>query len=263
MTTQELRKAFVLERLFHADAISMVYCDSDRAIVGGVVPASAPLQLLATDKEMSAKFFTERRELGVVNLGAEGKITADGAEYKLAAKDMLYIGRGVKDVVFASMNAGKPAVFYFVSFPAHAAFPAALVPYGKADRTTLGNAEGASKRTICKYIHPNGAKSCQLVMGLTDLEPGSVWNTMSAHTHQRRTEVYLYFGIDPDSVVLHLMGKPDETRGLILRNQQAVISPSWSIHCGAGTRSYSFVWAMGGENQEFSDMDGVAMQELL
>jgi 4-deoxy-L-threo-5-hexosulose-uronate ketol-isomerase len=262
MTTDELRKAFVLDRLFAPGSINTVYFDADRAIVGGVAPAETSLQLLATKKEMAAEFFTERREIGVVNIGGEGKISADGKDYTLAFKDMLYIGRGVKNIEFSSVRPAPTALFFLVSFPAHTAYPVALARPSDADKTHLGSPEGANKRTINKYIHAGGVKSCQLVMGLTDLETGSVWNTMPPHTHMRRMEIYLYFGLDTESIVVHLMGKPDETRSLILRNQQAVISPSWSIHCGAATRNYSFIWAMGGENQDFSDMDALGAKDL-
>ena len=262
MTTHELRDAFVFERLFIAGGINTVYCDTDRAIVGGAVPTDAPLKLLATRKEMAAEYFTERRELGVVNIGGEGMIRTDAQQHTLAFKDMLYIGRGVKNIEFSSAHSSTPAMFFLVSFPAHATYPVAVARFPEAERTPLGSPQGANKRTINKYIHAGGVKSCQLVMGLTDLEVGSVWNTMPPHTHMRRMEIYLYFGLDADSVVVHLMGKPNETRSLILQNRQAVISPSWSIHCGAATRNYSFVWAMGGENQEFSDMDAVGLGDL-
>jgi 4-deoxy-L-threo-5-hexosulose-uronate ketol-isomerase len=262
LSTEELRKAFVLDCLFNPGIISTVYCDVDRAIIGGVVPTNAPLKLLATKKEMAAEFFTERREVGVANIGGDGTIRADGQEYTLAFKDMLYIGRGVKNIELSSSRAAQPAVFYLVSFPAHAAYPIAVARSADADKTELGSLEGANKRTINKYIHAGGVKSCQLAMGLTDLEVGSVWNSMPPHTHMRRMEIYMYFGLDPDSIVVHLMGTPGETRSLVLRNQQAVISPSWSIHCGAASKNYSFIWAMGGENQEFSDMDAVSMRDL-
>jgi 4-deoxy-L-threo-5-hexosulose-uronate ketol-isomerase len=262
MTTNELRKAFIFEHLFARDAVNLVYCETDRAIVGGVVPARTPLKLVATKKEMAAEFFTERRELGVVNVGAAGAVRADGESYSLGLKDMLYIGKGVKDIEFTSVRAEEPALFFLVSFPAHTSYPTRVMRFKESDKTMLGTLEGANKRTINKYIHTGGVKSCQLVMGLTDLESGCVWNTMPPHTHMRRMEVYLYFGLDAESIVIHLMGKPDETRSVILQNLQAVISPSWSIHCGAATKSYSFVWAMGGENQEFSDMDGVVAKDL-
>jgi 4-deoxy-L-threo-5-hexosulose-uronate ketol-isomerase len=262
MTTDELRKAFVLDRLFVPGTINTVYFDADRAIVGGAAPTDAPLQLLATKKEMAAEYFAERREVGVVNIGGEGMISADGNNYTLGFKDMLYIGRGVKKIEFSSVRSAQTALFFLVSFPAHTVYPVALARPADADKTRLGSHEGANKRTINKFIHAGGVKSCQLVMGLTDLDTGSVWNTMPPHTHMRRMEIYLYFGLDPESVVVHLMGKPDETRSLILQNQQAVISPSWSIHCGAATKNYSFIWAMGGENQDFSDMDAVGARDL-
>lgn len=262
MTTDELRKTFLFEALFEPGKISTVYCDADRAIVGGAIPTASPLKLLATKHEMAADYFTERREIGVVNIGGDGRVRTDGADHTLAFKDMLYIGRGVKDVEFSSVSGQQPAVFFLVSFPAHESYPVTAVRKNEADRTPLGSHEAANKRTICKYIHPDRAKSCQLVMGLTDLEAGSVWNTMPPHTHMRRMEVYLYFDMDPDDIVVHLMGTPDETRSLILRNRQAVISPSWSVHCGAATKNYSFIWAMGGENQEFSDMDVARMSDL-
>lgn len=262
MTTDELRKAFVLDGLFVPGAINTVYCDADRAIVGGAVPTDAPLELLATKKEMAADFFTERREVGVVDIGGEGSVSVDGHEHSLAYKDMLYIGRGVKTIEFSSAHAAQPAAFYFVSYPAHTVYPVAVARAATAEKSQLGSFEGANKRTINKYIHSGGVKSCQLVMGLTDLDVGSVWNSMPPHTHMRRMEVYLYFGLNPESVVVHLMGKPQETRSLVLRDRQAVVSPSWSIHCGAATQNYSFVWAMGGENQEFSDMDAVSVKDL-
>jgi len=262
MTTEELRQAFVLENLFTPGSISMVYCDADRAIIGGAMPEGAPLELGATTKEMAAQFFAERREIGLVNIGGEGVIRTDGQQHTLAHNDMLYIGRGVKRIEFANARSPQAAVFYFVSFPAHATHPIASVRSADADSSALGSPEGANKRTIHRYIHRGGATSCQLVMGMTDLASGSVWNTMPPHTHMRRTEVYLYYNLDPDAMVVHLMGPADETRNLILRNRQAVISPSWSIHCGCGTTNFSFVWAMGGENQEFTDMDGVVMKEL-
>lgn len=263
MSTDELRRAFLLEGLFVPDLISMVYSDADRAIVGGAIPVKAPLQLLATRREMAAEHFAERREIGVVNLGGEGVIRTDGKESTLQARDMLYISRGVRNVEFLSARPENPATFYFVSFPAHAAYPVSLVRYSDAEKTHLGSEDNANRRTIHKYIHPGRVKSCQLVMGLTELAAGSVWNTMPPHTHVRRSEVYLYSGLDEDSLVVHLVGTPDKTRSLIVRNLQVVLSPSWSIHCAVGTKNYLFVWAMGGENQEFSDQDAVSMRDLL
>ncbi|MGA9117035.1 MAG: 5-dehydro-4-deoxy-D-glucuronate isomerase [Bacteroidota bacterium] len=260
--TREMREAFVCEDLFRPGEVRMVYCHADRAIIGGVAPLEAPLALTPSPKETAAEYFLERREAGIVNVGGEGIVRAGGAEWKLGLRDMVYLGRGTKDVEVGSVRGTDPALFYMVSFPAHASHPCTAAPLARAECASIGSGEGASRRTIRRYIHPGGVRSCQLVMGLTDLEPGSVWNTMPPHTHTRRMEVYLYFGLPPDGLVVHLMGEPGATRSLILRNRQAVISPPWSIHCGAGTASYSFVWAMGGENQEFADMDAVATAEL-
>ncbi len=262
MTTEELRRSFVLDQLFSPGSIAAVYTDTDRAIIGGAVPAGAPLSLVATKRQLAAEYFTERREVGIVNIGGDGVVRTDSTGHQLRLKDMLYVGRGVKSIEFVSRDAKNPAAFFFVSFPAHSAYPTVLVPAESSEKVVLGSPEHANKRTIAKYIHGRGAQSCQLVMGLTDLEPGSVWNTMPPHTHMRRSEVYLYFGLGPDSAVVHLMGRPDESRNIIMRNRQGVISPPWSIHCGAGTQNYSFIWAMGGENKEFTDMDQVGMQEL-
>lgn len=262
MTTAELRAAFLFEHLFIPDGLSMVYCDNDRAIVGGAVPVSKPLSLKATRKEMAADFFAERREIGIINIGGEGRVAVDGNSFHLPSKDMLYVGRGAREVSFASAESATPARFYFVSFPAHTTYPTALAHYGDSEQSGLGSMEAANKRTIRRYIHAGGVKSCQLVMGMTELDAGSVWNTMPPHTHQRRTEVYMYFGLRPDALAVHLMGKPDELRCLIVRDQEAVLSPSWSIHSAAATQNYAFVWAMGGENQEFSDMDALTMREL-
>lgn len=263
MNTQELRGAFVAGELFAPGEVRMVYCDADRAIIGGAVPGGSPLPLEATRKEMAAEYFTERREIGIVNIGGgTGTVRAGGTDFAVRPKDMLYIGRGTRSIEFAGAPASGRPVFYFVSFPAHAEYPAALMRYEDAEKSAIGSPGGASRRTIHRFIHPNGIRSCQLVMGLTELEAGSVWNTMPPHTHQRRMEVYLYYAMEPGSVVVHLMGEPVETRSLILRDREAVISPAWSIHCGAATSRYSFIWAMGGENQEFGDMDGVKLEDL-
>jgi 4-deoxy-L-threo-5-hexosulose-uronate ketol-isomerase len=262
MTTAELRRSFLLEGLFLPERVTMVYADADRAIIGGAVPGSRPLRLEASKAAMAAATFTERREAGVVNIGGNGTVRVGTTSYALGRKDMLYIGRGAHDIELLSADAAAPAVYYIVSFPAHATLPTTLVRAAEAERTPIGTAEGAGRRTICKYIHPGGAKSCQLVMGLTDLEPGSVWNTMPPHTHTRRMEAYLYFDLGPDAMAVHLMGTPQETRNLIVTDRQGVISPSWSIHSAAGTKHYSFIWAMGGENQEFADMDPVAANEM-
>jgi len=262
MSTEELRKSFLIDTLFAPDEIPMVYSDIDRSITGSAVPVNKPLKLLGTKKEMAAEHFAERREIGVINTGGDGAVTVDGKEFPMVYKDALYIGRGVKEIVFTSSQSDKPAMFYFVSYPAHKEFPTTHAKFSDAEPARLGSLKDSNKRTIYKYIHPNGIKSCQLVMGLTELEEGSVWNTMPPHTHQRRSEVYMYFNIEPTAMVIHLMGQPDETRHIVMRNRQAVLNPSWSIHAGAGTQNYTFIWAMGGENQVFDDMDGVPVKDL-
>jgi len=261
LTTKELRQAYVLEHLFTPDTVSIVYHDADRAIVGGAMPVSKNLALEASKKEMAAEYFNERRETGIVNVGGTGIVKVDGQDYKMEKSDMLYVGRGVKNIEFGRSGKNDPA-YYFVSFPAHTAYPTTHIPETKAEKNTLGSLETSNKRTIKKYIYEGGARSCQLVMGLTELDTGSVWNTMPAHTHMRRMEVYLYYDLPEDGMVVHLMGPAKETRNLLMKNRQAVVSPAWSIHCGAGTAKYSFVWAMGGENQAFADMDPVAIRDL-
>ena len=262
MNTEELRNSFLIENLFEKNKIPMVYSDVDRSITGSAVPAGKVLKLTASKKEMAADYFAERREIGVINIGDKGSVIIDRKEYKMSNKDALYIGRGVKNIQFKSVNTKKPAMFYFVSYPAHTAYPTQLISFAKSTPVKLGSLEQSNERTIYKYIHPGTMQTCQLVMGLTELETGSVWNTMPAHTHQRRSEVYMYFNLKPESVVLHLMGEPQETRHLIMRDKQAVLSTSWSMHAGAGTQNYSFIWAMGGENQVFDDMDAIPMNTL-
>jgi 4-deoxy-L-threo-5-hexosulose-uronate ketol-isomerase len=262
MTTQELRKEFLVKSLFVDGNVSMIYSDVDRAVIGSAVPLKNKLKLEASKKELASNYFAERREIGIINIGEIGSITVDGTSYTMEHKDALYIGKGAKDIEFSSKNADSPSKYYFVSYPSHTNYPTTHARAEDAEPVKLGSQEEANKRTIYKYIHLNGMRSSQLVMGLTELDSGSIWNTMPAHTHQRRSEIYLYFGLEKDSVVFHLMGKPEETRHLVIRNQQAVISPSWSIHAGAATRNYSFIWAMGGENQAFDDMDVVKMSEL-
>jgi 4-deoxy-L-threo-5-hexosulose-uronate ketol-isomerase len=262
MITDELRQTFLLENLFEIGKTILVYTDLDRVIVGSVVPTDKELSLQASKKEMAAEYFAERREIGVINIGKPGKISVDGSDYDIQNRDGLYIGRGSKKISFMSTNAQDPAQFYILSYPAHTKYPTTVIRISEANQIPLGTEEEANKRTIYQYIHAGGVKSCQLVMGFTQLEVGSIWNTMAAHTHQRRTEIYMYFDMNPDDVVFHFMGKPDQTRHLIIRNGQAVLSPSWSIHAGAGTRNYAFIWGMGGENQEFTDMDGISMEQL-
>jgi 4-deoxy-L-threo-5-hexosulose-uronate ketol-isomerase len=262
MTSEDLRRAFLIESLFVRDSIPMVYSDIDRSITGSAVPVEERLQLHGTKKEMAADYFAERREIGVINIGAEGIVTVDGNEHSLFRKDALYIGRGSREILFDSKNPSDPAKFYFVSYPAHAAYPTRQVPFAMAETVRLGNQKNANNRTINKIIHPNAFPTCQLVMGLTELEDGSVWNTMPPHTHQRRSEVYMYFNLPPNALVVHLMGEPGESKHIVVRNEQAVLSPSWSIHAGVATQAYTFIWAMGGENQVFDDMDSVEMTEL-
>jgi 4-deoxy-L-threo-5-hexosulose-uronate ketol-isomerase len=239
-----------------------VYTDIDRSIVGSAVPVKKTLKLEAGKKEMAAEYFNERRETGIINIGGDGVVVADGTEYRLAPSDGLYVGRGTRNIEFKSTDSAVPAMFYFVSFPAHTAHPTVHTKQSEVEASRLGSASEANRRTIYRYVHPRGIRSCQLVMGLTVLEDGSVWNTMPVHTHQRRSEIYLYFGLSPDAAVVHLLGEPTETRHIIVRDRQAVISPSWSIHSGVATRNYSFIWGMGGENQVFEDMDGVPMETL-
>lgn len=261
MDTQDLRDNFLIS-LFAEDQLPLVYSDVDRSITGSAVPVSKTLELAASKKEMAAEYFAERREVGVINIGGEGTILVDGTIHTLAHKDALYIGRGAKKIVFASTKKSNPAKFYIVSYPAHSEYPTTQLKFSDASPVKLGSVETSNERTIYKYIFPDGIKSCQLVMGLTELAVGSVWNTMPAHTHPRRSEIYLYFNLGEDNFVTHLIGRPDETRHLITREGQAVLSTSWSLHSGCGTKNYSFIWAMGGENQDFDDMDWIPMAEL-
>lgn len=261
MTTRELRAAFAVESLLTPGEVRTVYWEVDRAVIGSAVPGEGPLKL-ESDRELASDFFCERRELGVINLGAAGKVTVDGTAWDLAPRDCLYVGRGSRDISFASDDASTPARFYLVSYPAHAAHPTALARVGESNKLELGAQETANRRTIFQQIHEGGVRSCQLVMGFTQLAPGSVWNTMPPHTHSRRSEVYLYCDLPGDAAVFHFMGPGEATRNLLMHEGQAALSPGWSIHSGCGTRNYSFVWAMGGENQRFTDMDGIAVGDL-
>jgi len=262
MTTAELRDSFLLDSMFKPDKIILTYSHIDRAIVGSVVPVKSAIKLKTSDKEMRARFFAERREIGVINIGNTGSINVDKQKFELNNKDCLYIGKGSRSIEFFSSEKKKPAQFYLISYPAHQEYETKLVSYADADKVELGSQEEANKRIIYKMIHPQAVQSCQLVMGFTELAPGSVWNTMPAHTHERRSEIYMYFDLPKDAMVCHIMGKPDETRHIFARNGEAVISPSWSIHSGAGTSNYTFVWSMGGENQEFDDMDFVKQKYM-
>ncbi len=272
-TTQRLREEFLIPQLFFADEVKLVYSHIDRIITGGVMPVKEVIELKAGE-ELRTEYFLERREMGVINIGGSGKILVDGREYAVGHKEGMYLGMGVKDIAFASEDAFSPAKFYLNSAPAHTSYPTVLIrPEGEAEegvvivkdtnKVELGSLEDSNHRTICKYILPGQVESCQLVMGMTSLEPGSVWNTMPSHTHDRRMEVYLYFDMPEDAFVMHYMGEPTETRHIVVRNEQAVISPSWSIHSGSGSRNYTFIWGMVGENQDFDDMDAVANQELM
>lgn len=262
MSTSEIRETFLLEDLFQKNKIPMVYSDIDRSITGSAVPTTKKLKLTASKKEMAAEYFAQRREIGIINIGSEGSIIVDKQTYKMKNKDALYIGRGAKSIEFTSKNGKAPAEYYFVSYPAHKEYPTEHISFEKSTPVKLGSVKESNARTIYKYIHPGTVPTCQLVMGLTELEEGSVWNTMPAHNHQRRSEVYMYFGLEKDSLVVHLMGMPDETRHIMIRDKQAVLSPSWSFHSGCGTQNYSFIWCMGGENQDFDDMDWIPMQDL-
>jgi 4-deoxy-L-threo-5-hexosulose-uronate ketol-isomerase len=261
MTAEELKAAFLIDHLFESDTLRLVYSDIDRAIAGSAAPVRKELKLSAA-AELAADYFTQRRELGVINVGQSGSVIVDKEKFALSNLDGLYIGRGSKWIEFSSDDAKAPALFYLLSYPAHMDYPTAHIKITEAEPIHLGSMEESNERTIYKYIHPDGVKSCQLVMGVTKLKPGSVWNTMPAHTHPRRMEVYFYFDLPNDAVVLHLMGKPTETRHIIVRNLEAVVSPSWSIHSGVGTSNYTFIWGMGGENQEFADMSAVPMEDL-
>ena len=262
MTTQELRNTFLIDSLFPAGRLELVYWEVDRTIIGSAVPTSAPLVLEASKKELAADYFLERRELGVLNIGGPGKVEADGAVHALEKLDTLYVGRGTRAVSFQSDDAANPAKFFLMSYPAHTRYPTTLVRPADANRINLGDPSTANQRTITQQIHENGALSCQLVMGFTELATGSVWNTMPAHTHQRRSEAYLYFDIPEQQAVVHFMGPGQETRHLLVHPGQVVLSPIWSIHSGCGTSNYRFCWAMGGENQRFDDMDGIPVRDL-
>jgi 4-deoxy-L-threo-5-hexosulose-uronate ketol-isomerase len=260
--TEKLRDEYLIERLFVPGELKMVYSHVDRYIIGGVIPNGNTLQLEADKKEIGADYFLERREIGIINVGSAGVVTVDGQEYVLETKDCLYVGLGNEEVTFTSEDANSPARFYFISVPAHKQYETVKLSISEATPTHLGDISGSNERTIYKYIHPDGIQSSQLVMGMTLLKPNNMWNTMPCHTHERRSEVYFYFDMPEDGTVFHFMGQPNETRHLVVRNEQAVISPSWSIHSGVGTNNYTFIWAMAGENQSFNDMDMIEMKEL-
>lgn len=260
MDTQALRDAFHLGGLFQPGKVEIVYTHYDRMVVGGAMPGAAPLPLEAV-KSMGTKSFLERRELIVVNIGGPGIVSTKNADNEMGPRDMLYVGMG-ETVTFASADPAAPAKFYLLSAPAHATHPTRLIRIGDALRMDLGSAETSNQRSIYRFIHPEGAQTCQLVVGMTELATGSVWNTMPAHIHDRRMEVYLYFGMAPQARVMHFMGEPQETRHIVMANEEAVLSPVWSIHAGCGTSNYTFIWAMAGDNVDYTDVDPVPVETL-
>lgn len=264
-TTEETRNEFLITGLYKADEVVAVYSHVDRMVTFGCMPVKETVSLdkgIDVWHNFGTHFILERREIGIFNIGGSGKVTVDGTVYELNYKDCLYITMGAKEVLFSSDDAQKPAKFYMVSAPAHCSYETRLIKIEDAAKKPLGATETANKRVINQFIHPSVLKTCQLSMGMTCLEPGSVWNTMPSHTHERRMEIYTYFEIPENNVVFHMMGEGNETRHIVMQNEEAVISPSWSIHSGAGTSNYTFIWAMGGENQEFDDMDVIPTTEL-
>jgi len=261
MTSDELRATFLLETLFSPGSIELAYVDLDRAVIGSAVPLGKPLEL-QTKPELRAEYFLERRELGIFNVGGPGSVVVDDTSYELDKLDTLYVGRGSRQVRFLSKSAADPAAFYLLSYPAHAEFPTKKVRFAEIKPVELGSLETCNKRKIYKAIHMEGIRSSQLVMGFTLLETGSNWNTMPPHVHMRRSEIYFYFDVEPGQRVIHLMGPSQSTRHLVVAERQVVVSPGWSIHAGVGTKAYGFCWGMGGENQDYSDMDPVNIKDL-
>ncbi len=259
--TKTLRERYLIEKVFVADEIEFTYSHHDRIIAGGVFPVEKKLSLPVT-KDLGTDFFLERREMGAINIGGAGNITIDGKTYEMAPKDGIYIGCGAKEVTFGSLDSNNPAKFYINSAPSVKNYPIVHIPFSKANPVKWGSPKTLNQRTIYQYVHPAVCESSQLVMGMTILSEGSAWNTMPCHTHDRRMEVYFYFNMALDTRVFHFMGEKDETRHLVIQNEQAVISPSWSIHTGVGTSDYTFIWGMCGENKTFDDMDFVKMSEL-
>jgi 4-deoxy-L-threo-5-hexosulose-uronate ketol-isomerase len=262
MITQELRENFLVQNLFAKDKLNLVYSHYDRVIIGGAMPVAKTINL-NNEAELRADYFLERREMGIINIGGKGVITADGKKFNADKLSCVYLGKGTKKVSFASANKKTPALFYILSAPAHASYPNAIFTKEQASPLNLGAIETANKRTVYKYIHKDGIKSCQLVMGLTTLDTGSVWNSIPPHTHTRRMEVYLYFDLPAEHRIMHFMGDPKETRHIVMANNEAVISPPWSTHYGCGTTNYGFVWGMAGENLDYTDMDAVPVATLL
>jgi 4-deoxy-L-threo-5-hexosulose-uronate ketol-isomerase len=261
LDTAALRENFLIRDLFRPGEIRLTYTHMERLVVGGAVPTSAALPLAAA-RETGTPAFLDRRELATVNVGGRGRITVDGTGYDLGPRDVLYVGRGAASVVFESEAEADPAKFYLLSAPAHRPCPTRLLRIADARRLDLGKSETANVRSIFQMVHPDVCDSCQLVLGITELAPGSVWNTMPPHVHDRRSEAYLYFDLAPGSKVLHLMGEPEETRHLVVGDREAILSPPWSVHCGAGTGAYAFIWGMGGDNIDYTDMDPVSLEVL-
>ena len=264
-TTEELRKEFLIENLYSQDRVVSVYSHIDRMVTLGCMPVSEAVPIekgMDVWANFGTEYFLERREIGIFNIGGTGCVTADGHNYTLKHKDCLYITKGTKSVIFSSADKNTPAKFYMVSAPAHTAYQTRLITLDEAVKRPLGDEKTANKRVSNQSIHPDVLQTCQLSMGMTELCPGSIWNTMPAHTHERRMEIYTYFDLPEDQAIFHLMGEPNETRHIVMHNEQAVINPSWSIHAGAGTCSYTFIWAMGGENLAFDDMDQINNTDL-
>lgn len=264
-TTEEMRNEFLITNLYVENEVVSVYSHIDRMVTLGCMPTNQTVSIdkgLDVWKNFGTAYFLERREIGIFNIGDSGTIIVDGVSYELDNKDCLYITKGAKEVSFKSRNEKSPAKFYMVSAPAHCSYETRLIKIADAAKKPLGEAQTANKRVINQFIHPDVLKTCQLSMGMTVLDEGSIWNTMPSHTHERRMEIYTYFDFKDDNVVFHMMGEPNETRHIIMQNEQAVISPSWSIHSGAGTSNYTFIWAMGGENQAFDDMDNIKTSDL-
>ncbi|MGG4412259.1 5-dehydro-4-deoxy-D-glucuronate isomerase [Niallia taxi] len=260
-TTDELRNHFLVETIFEPGYVHLTYTHNDRMIFGGVTPAQNELTI-TLNKELGVEYFLERRELGIINIGGDGSVILDGEVYDMQKRDGLYVGKGTKEVIFRSENPENPAKLYINSTPAHHKYPTVKIDINKIEPLQAGEPGTLNERRIYQYVHPNVCESCQLQMGLTMLSPGSVWNTMPCHTHERRMEVYLYFDMEPETRVFHFMGQPAETRHLVMSNEQAAISPSWSIHTGTATNNYTFIWGMCGENITYTDMDHVKMEDL-
>jgi 4-deoxy-L-threo-5-hexosulose-uronate ketol-isomerase len=263
LDTAALRREFLIESIFEADRYTMTYSHIDRIVIGGLMPVNKRLAFPPeVGKQFGVSYFLERRELGTINIGGPGVVDVDGQEYHVGHKEALYVGKGAQQMVFSSLSAARPAKFYYASAPAHTCYPTVVVTRDQVMQQTLGRPETSNLRTINKYLVPDVLTTCQLTMGLTELAEGNLWNTLPCHTHERRMEVYFYFNMDEQTAVFHMMGEPQQTRHLLVHNEQAVISPSWSIHAGVGTKNYAFIWAMVGENQVFDDMDPVNIRDI-